>query len=367
MNNINSGEIEIGEKIKSFRKKRDITQEQLAEYLNISFQSVSKWERSEAYPDITMLPKIALFFGVTTDELLCVDKVKTDQEIEEYFKRKNEAHAVGHTKEAIEIMREANAKYPGNFRVMDGLAGAIYFDACAHDENQKEAFREVISIGEKIRAECRDDNIRRDSLQCMCFCYRHLGENDKAENLINENLGGVYLSREIMLEHVLEGERLVKLRQGNLVTFMDFCISNIQRLSKGFNPVEKLAAYKNILQIYSILFPDNDFGYYGISVSGVYMDIAGIYLSQGESENALENIGKAAEHAVIFDNLALPMRHTSPLVNKSEFTGITKNYTGNQSYNLLKKLENEKYDIVRDMPLFKEICENMQKYASEKA
>jgi len=81
----NNFEIEIGEKIKSLRKKRDITQEQLADYLNISFQSVSKWERGEAYPDITMLPKIALFFGVTTDELLCVDKVKNEQEIDQYF------------------------------------------------------------------------------------------------------------------------------------------------------------------------------------------------------------------------------------------------------------------------------------------
>ena len=365
MNNINNCGVEIGEKIKSFRKKRDITQEQLAEYLNISFQSVSKWERGEAYPDIIMLPKIALFFDVTTDELLCVDKVKADHEIGEYIRRKHEAQSVGHTKEAIEIMREANAKYPGNFHVMNILASAIFFDACAHDENQKEAFREVISIGEKIRAECRDDNIRRDSLQCMCFCYRHLGDNDKAEKLINENLGGIYLSREIMLENVLEGERLEKLRQGNLVTFMDICIRNIQALSSGFSPKEKLATHENILKIYAFLFPDNDYGYYHIAVSGVYMDIAEIHLAQSDNESVVENLGKAAEHVITFDNLVVPMRHTSPLVNKSEYTGLTKNYTGNQSYNLIKRLENEKYDPVREVPQFKEICENLKKYADE--
>ena len=82
----NNLEIAIGDKIKSFRKKREITQEQLAQYLNISFQSVSKWECGDAYPDVTMLPKIALFFGVTTDELLCIDKLKEQEEVEEYIR-----------------------------------------------------------------------------------------------------------------------------------------------------------------------------------------------------------------------------------------------------------------------------------------
>ena len=365
MNNFTDCEIEIGEKIRFYRKKRDITQERLAEYLNISFQSVSKWERGEAYPDITMIPKIALFFDITTDELLCVDKLQAELEIEEYFKRKNEAQATGHTKEAIEIMREANAKYPGNFKIMNILAGAIFFDAMNHDENQKKALREVISISEKIRAECRDDNIRRDSLQCMCFSYSQLGENDKAEKLINENLGSVFLSQEIMLQNVLEGERLKKLRQENLVKFMDFCVDNMQHLSNGFDPGEKLAVRENILKIYAFLFPDNDFGFSHIAVSGVYMDIAGLYLDKNDDTNALENIQKAAETVVAFDNLTVPMRHTSPFVNKCEYKGLTKNYTGNQSYSLLKRLESEIYNPVRETPKFKKICENLQIYASD--
>jgi len=95
MNNL---EIAIGEKIKSFRKKREITQEQLAEYLNISFQSVSKWECGEAYPDITMLPKIAMFFGITTDELLCIDKLQEKEDIEKYNMRRLNALTVGNVK-----------------------------------------------------------------------------------------------------------------------------------------------------------------------------------------------------------------------------------------------------------------------------
>lgn len=59
----------IGNKIKSLRKQRSITQEQLAESIGISFQAVSKWENNIALPDISLVSALANYFGVTTDEL----------------------------------------------------------------------------------------------------------------------------------------------------------------------------------------------------------------------------------------------------------------------------------------------------------
>lgn len=45
--------LKIGEKIKELRKSQDVTQEKLADFLNISYQAVSKWENGLAMPDIT--------------------------------------------------------------------------------------------------------------------------------------------------------------------------------------------------------------------------------------------------------------------------------------------------------------------------
>lgn len=59
----------IGDKIKSLRKNKHITQTQLAEILAVSSQSVSKWENHLSVPDITVLPMIARYFGITMDEL----------------------------------------------------------------------------------------------------------------------------------------------------------------------------------------------------------------------------------------------------------------------------------------------------------
>ena len=55
--------------IKNLRRKSNMTQEQLAEKLGISAQSVSKWENAVAMPDIMMLPRISEVFGVSIDDL----------------------------------------------------------------------------------------------------------------------------------------------------------------------------------------------------------------------------------------------------------------------------------------------------------
>lgn len=59
----------IGDKIRILRKNKNITQTQLAEALTVSAQAVSKWENHVTTPDVTVLPVIARYFGITMDEL----------------------------------------------------------------------------------------------------------------------------------------------------------------------------------------------------------------------------------------------------------------------------------------------------------
>lgn len=59
----------IGNKIKVLRKEKGVTQEELANSVGVSFQAVSKWENNIALPDITLLPMLAEYFGVSMDEL----------------------------------------------------------------------------------------------------------------------------------------------------------------------------------------------------------------------------------------------------------------------------------------------------------
>ncbi|MBE6683936.1 MAG: helix-turn-helix transcriptional regulator [Ruminococcaceae bacterium] len=61
--------LEIGKNIKRLRLESGLTQRLLAYRLRVSVQAVSKWERGAAYPDITLLPQIAMLFGVSIDRL----------------------------------------------------------------------------------------------------------------------------------------------------------------------------------------------------------------------------------------------------------------------------------------------------------
>jgi transcriptional regulator with XRE-family HTH domain len=367
---MSSLEIAIGEKIKSYRKKREITQEQLADYLNISFQSVSKWECGESYPDITMLPKIAMFFGVATDELLCIDKLKEQEKIKEYTNRYYDALAVGHVKEAISAMREANAKYPGNYRVMCKLAYAMNMDAYLpinDAEYRQSAHSEIISIGEKILAECKDNETRTSIIEVMCHVYSITNEKEKAKKLIEENLSRFWVSQERMLENVLEGEELTKHRQGFLLQMTEIYCSTMWELSKDFAPEDKLGVLGNITKICSMVFTDGKYGYYHVKVPHFHILAADICMDLGDSAEALENLKSAAGHYIAFDSDYVDhfKLYTAPLIDKAFYGGLVTSQKGNQAHIFLKSLAEEKYAPLRETPEFAEICETLKKHAKE--
>ncbi|MBR2296586.1 MAG: helix-turn-helix transcriptional regulator, partial [Clostridia bacterium] len=79
-------ELKISEVISRERKRLDLTQEELAKALYVSPQAVSNWERG-GYPDITLLPSIANFFGITVDELIGNDEVSVKSDIESFFEK----------------------------------------------------------------------------------------------------------------------------------------------------------------------------------------------------------------------------------------------------------------------------------------
>lgn len=82
-------QLKTGEVISKRRKELGLTQNQLAKSLDISFQAVSKWENSVAYPDIEMLPKLAAALNTTVDALLGYSSVLTDYDnrynMDEYY------------------------------------------------------------------------------------------------------------------------------------------------------------------------------------------------------------------------------------------------------------------------------------------
>ncbi len=66
MDNIN---ITLGENIRRFRKMMNLTQEELADKIGVTYQAVSKWENAQSAPDVSFLPQLADLFGCNIDDL----------------------------------------------------------------------------------------------------------------------------------------------------------------------------------------------------------------------------------------------------------------------------------------------------------
>lgn len=87
--------MKIGENIRNARRRQDMTQEQLAEYLNLSVSAVSQWESGRTMPDIALLPALTQMLGISADELLGIDAERTKQEIDAYVSKSARLRRVG--------------------------------------------------------------------------------------------------------------------------------------------------------------------------------------------------------------------------------------------------------------------------------
>ena len=97
--------LNIGTQIRYLRREKDITQEEFAEILGVSYQSVSRWENNTCYPDIELLPTIADFFGITVGHLMGLDEAAERDKVAKYVDQFQQAVSQGRINDCIEIAR----------------------------------------------------------------------------------------------------------------------------------------------------------------------------------------------------------------------------------------------------------------------
>jgi len=114
----------ISENLRRLRHSSGLTQEQLAERLGVSFQSVSRWETGLSYPDIEILPEIAAFFGVSTDILMGVEKATMEQNLERDKKRLRTDESET-AEERLALVEEMHRKYPHDAEILVDLVYAL--------------------------------------------------------------------------------------------------------------------------------------------------------------------------------------------------------------------------------------------------
>ncbi len=164
----------LSENLKKFRLLKNITQEDVAEYLGITPQSVSKWERAECYPDITFLPALANIFETSVDMLLGMDIIRDEQTQHNIHKSATKCQRNGDYTSAEKTYRVALKIYPNDAGMLLGLAGVLALSGKTD---------EAITLMERGLPLCESEKQKATTRAALCFLYLKCGREDKAEQL----------------------------------------------------------------------------------------------------------------------------------------------------------------------------------------
>src|SRR5699024_11058874 len=148
--------IQIAKTIKKERLRRVMTQEALAEYLNTTKTTISKWENASLYPDITMLPKLAKVFNISVDDLLDYSTTMTDEEIKKISISLSKM--INHTSypEYLATVREYYITHCNEFKFLNSLLGVL-LNNILYCENELQ-LKETASLTHEIIKTTEDNS-----------------------------------------------------------------------------------------------------------------------------------------------------------------------------------------------------------------
>ena len=142
--------LNLGENIRKYRKRIDWTQEQLADRLGVSYQSVSRWESGNGYPDMEHLPTMARLFSVTMDDLIGYGDENEKLPNQEMEKKFRETLEKGNIDEIVSLMRLLRYEYLDEF---DQIFFPLYHAASRNKLNESPKFMEELRllVGEYLK------------------------------------------------------------------------------------------------------------------------------------------------------------------------------------------------------------------------
>ena len=227
--------IPLAENIKRFRKERKLTQEQLAEALDVSIGAVSKSESSLSVPDITLIIELANFFETSLDVLIGYDWKqgylgKTIEEIKSYRRKKL-------FDQGIKEVDKALTKYPNQFELV--YESAIFYALAGVEQKSDKAYERSLELHQRAlellsqnnNPDISDISIKND----MAGIYIALKKHDKAIELLKQNnvcgINNTIIGYSLSQKPETSVEALTYLSNG----FLQFIVNDALKMTLGYS------------------------------------------------------------------------------------------------------------------------------------
>ena len=350
----------IGNTIRTRRRAKDLTQENLAEMLGVSVSAVSLWESEKTMPDIALIPAICSVLDISADELFEINLEKRTEEIEKIDAEANKYGVRGYSEEALKIIEQGLKKYPDDQKLLNR---ALHYHHRLGDTDK------IIAVGERILEKCTNPGFRKSAIQILCFTYKDK-DPARAEKLLEE-LDTLYVSREVIATHVYKGEKQLDSCQNLIRSALDIMTQRMRRHIDGGEPrytgEEAATVQEKIISIFHTVFEDGDFGFYHTRLLDAEISLAHHYADLRDAERALDHLEKAAFHAIEFVKFARfgakEFVNTSLVLRGHKSGGFSTTGTSNNAQDVKNAMQNARYDFVRDTDRFRAIAADLDRYA----
>ncbi|WJE55517.1 helix-turn-helix transcriptional regulator (plasmid) [Bacillus cereus] len=183
-------EINIAKTLIVKRREKGITQDELATYIGVTKASVSKWETSQSYPDITFLPQLAIYFNISIDELIGYAPQMTQDDIKKLYHRLAFNFAEKPFDEVMAECRTIIKKYYSCFPLLLQMAVlyANHHMLVADSEKRIETLEEAVNLCVRVKTESEDVSLAKDAVSLEATCYLMLQKPQEILDLLGDTI-----------------------------------------------------------------------------------------------------------------------------------------------------------------------------------
>lgn len=340
----------IGDRIKEYRLKNHMTQEQLAACLSVTYQTVSKWETGVSSPDLSLIVPITKIFHISADELLGINDVESDKRYDELNKAYDHTFKTEDFAERQRICETAVSEYPGDMKWLINLAWVVSNRSFEYENNDKYVAEQekAIKLFDAVVKNCKDDLIRGEAIQGITQLLGWRGRKNEARNYVEMIPERTMISRDAVLENILEGDELILFKQKRIMRHLEGVLWDLSLMPTVYTDIMR--------DIVHVMMPDGNYIEFNHSLYYAVRKQINHMLKHEPNTSVAKICGLLAEmksYAKAYDEIVFKKpgiyKYTAPWFDHIEED--TREWLGNEgepmTQDFYRYLEDAKFDYLR--------------------